>query len=70
VLFAYKANGHNTAIGVDDSRPEQGFEHEDAFGMVPKGPVPRISKDRLRLVKPLVEREVIVHHPSPFPNRR
>jgi hypothetical protein len=44
VLLAYKTNGHDTAVGVDDGRPEQRFKHENAFGMVPKGPVPRISK--------------------------
>tara|TARA_B100000929_G_scaffold176195_1_gene139551 strand:- start:1528 stop:1734 length:207 start_codon:yes stop_codon:yes gene_type:complete len=68
VLLAYKANRHDTVVGVDDGRPEQRFEHENAFSMVPKGPVSRISKDRLRLVKPLVERQVIFHHPSPFPD--
>ena len=35
VLLADEADRNSPAVSIDDRRPEQDFEHEDALGMVP-----------------------------------
>jgi hypothetical protein len=56
VLLADEADRNNPAVSIDDRRPEQDFEHEDALGMVPERAVPGVREDSLGLVEPLVQR--------------
>ena len=56
VLLADEADRNNPAVSIDDRHPEQGFEHEDALGMVPERAVPGVREDSLGLVEPLVQR--------------
>src|SRR3546814_12229648 len=51
-------------------RTEEAFEHEDALGMVAKRTMAKVGGDRLGLVDPLVEREVVLRDHAPFTNRR
>src|SRR3546814_16544044 len=53
-----------------DGRTEEAFDHEDALGMVAKRTMAKVGGDRLGLVEPLVEREVVLRDPAPFTNRR
>ena len=60
VLLADQTDWNSTGVGIHDGRAEQGFEHENALGVMPQRAVPGIGEDGLRLVEPLVERQVVV----------
>ena len=53
VLLADQTDWNSTAVGIDDGRAEQGFEHENALGVMPQRAVPGVGEDGLRLVEPL-----------------
>ena len=68
VLLADEADRNSPAVSIDDRRPEQGFQHEDALGMVPERAVPGVCEDGLGLVEPLVQRQIVVGLAAPFPD--
>src|SRR3546814_6152191 len=60
VLFADQPHRDNATGSDGDGRTEEAFEHEDALGMVAKRTMAKVGGDRLGLVEPLVEREVVL----------
>jgi hypothetical protein len=69
MLLANQPDRNGPAIRIDDRRAKERLEHEYAFGMVPQGPVPRVCKDGLRLVEPLVEFDIVSGRAAPFSHR-
>ena len=70
MLLADETDRNRTTVGIDDRRAEQGFEQEDALGMMPQCAVPGIGEDRLRLVEPLVQRQIVTGRAAPCPPPR
>src|SRR5258707_6366950 len=59
VLFADQPYGHDAPGRHRDGGAEKALEHKYALGVVPQRPVPKIRRDRLGLVEPLVKREIV-----------
>jgi hypothetical protein len=70
MVLADQSNRHDTGRGDGDGRPKEPLQHEDAFGMVAKSAVAKVRRDRLRLVEPLVQRQVVFGDAAPFFRRR
>jgi hypothetical protein len=66
MLLTDPSNGENSTRGENDSRTEDDFCHENAFGMVTQRPVTEVGSDLLRLVEPIVNRQVIFDSAAPF----
>jgi len=58
--------GDLAAVEVGQQEIEDGFGHEDAFGVVPQRPVTEISGDLLGLVEPGMDGDVILRFTAPF----
>src|SRR3546814_4489746 len=69
-LFADQADRHHAAGRRGDGRAEKALQHEDAFGMMAQGAVTEIGGDRLGLVEPLVERQIILGRAAPLLHAR
>src|ERR1700722_5254243 len=52
MLLADQADRHDAAGRERDRRPEEAFEHEDAFGVMPQRAMPEVGGDRLRFIEP------------------
>src|ERR1700677_3936219 len=50
--FADQANRHDAAGRERDRGPEEPFQHENAFGVMPQRAMPKIRGNRLGLVEP------------------
>jgi len=54
VLLSNRAHRNLSTICVDDYYAKDSLAEEDSLGMMPKGAMPKVGKERLRLIKPLV----------------
>lgn len=59
-----------SAIGIFDRRTENPHGHGNAFRVMPQRAVPEVAVDRLRAVKPIVDRLVIGSDTAEFASRR
>src|SRR5208282_2209515 len=69
MLLADQPDRHHAAGRYRDRWPEEALQHEDAFGMMAERAMPKISGDRLRLVEPLMQRQIVLCRPAPFLHR-
>lgn len=60
MLFANEPNRNSATITVGDRRTENLFTHKNPFGMVPKGAVTIIRHHLFGLIKPVVDRKIIL----------
>jgi hypothetical protein len=60
MLFSDVTHWHFLAFAVGDRGTEDALAKENAFGMVAKSAMPEIGHERLRLIKPVVDRKVIL----------
>jgi hypothetical protein len=60
MLFPDIAHRNLPAFAVGDCDPEEAFAQEDAFSMVPKSAMPKVWEEGFGLVKPVVDRKVIL----------
>jgi hypothetical protein len=60
MLFSDVAHRNLLAFVVGDCDTEDVLAQENAFGMVVKSAMPEISHESLRLIKPVVDLEVIL----------
>jgi hypothetical protein len=60
MLFSDVTHWHLLAFAVGDRDTEDALAQENAFGMVAKSAMPEIGHERLRLIKPVVDRKVIL----------
>jgi len=59
--------GRDDTIGRErDRATENRLGHEDAFGMVSERPVTEIRDDFFRLVKPVVDADIVFDRAAPF----
>src|SRR3546814_18178426 len=58
------------AIGIDEGLAEECFKHEYPLGMVPQRAVTGVCENSLRLVEPLMQREIVIDRAAPFSDRR
>ena len=66
MLLANPASGDDAAGGVQHRAAKQGFGHEDALGVVPQRPMPKVRDDFFRLVEPGMNADVIVYRAAPL----
>jgi len=66
MLLANQSDRDDPVVGVGDGGPEHPFQLENAFGVVPQGSVPKVSRYGLALVEPVMERLVVLDHPTPL----
>jgi hypothetical protein len=60
MLFSDITHRHFLAFAVGDCGTEHALAQENAFCMVAKSAMPEIGHERLRLIKPVVDRKVIL----------
>ena len=66
MLLADQAHRNDAPGRERDGRPEEALQHEDAFGVVPQGAVPKIGGDRLGFVEPVMQRQIASATPPHF----
>jgi hypothetical protein len=66
VLFADQPNRYDTSGRDRDGGAEKALQHENAFGVVSQRPMSKIRGDRLGLVEPLMQREIVFCSATPF----
>jgi hypothetical protein len=60
MLFSDVTHWHFLAFAVGDRGTKDALAQENAFGMVAKSAMPEIGHERLQLIKPVVDRKVIL----------
>ncbi len=70
MLSADEADRNDASRRDGERRAEEAFQHEDAFGVMAKSPVPEIGGDRFRFIEPLVKREIVLRRAALFLGRR
>ena len=60
MLFPDVTHRNLLAFTVSDCDTEDALTQEDSFGMVPKTAVPEIRDEGFRLIKPVVDRQVVL----------
>lgn len=64
MLFAKEAGGNNTGVRVGDGCSEEPLHEEDPLRMMPQRTVAEVGKERLRLIKPLMDGKVVLGRSS------
>ena len=66
MLLADPSDRDDAARGKRDRGAENRLGHEDAFRVVPQGPVTEIGDDLLRLVEPVMDALIVGDRAAPF----
>ena len=68
VLFPDPPSGYRPPTCKSHGNAKDRFQHEDAFCVMAKGTMAKVSHEAFRLVKPVVQRLVIPNDASPYTN--
>lgn len=68
MLLPDESNWDFLSVAVGERNTEDRFTHEDAFGMVAKRPVSEVGMERLALVEPLMDLQVVFDLPAVLPH--
>ncbi len=60
MLFSDVAHWHLLAFAVGDGDTEDALTQENSFGVVPKTAVSEIRNESFRLIKPVVDRQIVL----------
>jgi hypothetical protein len=66
MLLTDEPDGNDATRRERQSCPEQAFQHEDSFGMMPAGAMPEISDEHFGFVHPVMEWQIFFGFAAPF----
>ena len=66
MLLTDESGRHHAPCRQGDGLPENGFSHEDAFGMMAQGAMPEIGDDLLGFIEPVMQVVVILDNTAPL----
>jgi len=66
VLLADPTGRDHATRGKRNGAAKHRLRHEDAFGVVAQRAMPEVGEDFLALVKPLVDRNVVLNFAAPL----
>jgi len=66
MLFPNVADWNLDSVIIVDGNTKDAFGEENPFGVMTEGAVAKVGENRLRLVKPMVDREVILGFAAEF----
>jgi hypothetical protein len=67
VLFSHIAHGNLRSSAVHDGHTKHLLGQKNALGMVAKGSVTEVCQECFRLIKPVVNGEVVLRLPTELP---
>jgi hypothetical protein len=67
VLFAHIANGNQFSLAVLDGHAKQPLAQENTLSVVAKSTVMEVGEKGFRLIKPIVNRDVVLSLSAEYP---